>query len=132
MTKRFIGILCMALAISLVLGASSYAAEKETAGAKAKKAGQKVFNYPANVARESAAAVAETGKKGVGVVAKEIETVGQVVTGDLGKTKELITEPITGTAETGVEAAKGVKDIVEKPIKAAVGEKAGSAKSEKK
>lgn len=119
MTKKFVGILCIALAIGMMFGSISYAAEKETAGAKAKKAGQKVFNYPANVVKETASAVAETGKKGIGVVAKEVETVGQVATGELGKVEELIVEPLTGTAETGVEAVKGVRGIVEKPIQAA-------------
>lgn len=105
----------VALALCFILTTLSSAAEKETAGAKAKKFGQKLFSYPANVTKESVNVVADTGKKSVEVTTKEVTRVGEVVTGDVAKTKELVTEPIQGTAETAVSA---VEETAKIPVKA--------------
>jgi len=101
-----------------MLTSASYAADaqKETAGAKVKKAGRALFNYPANVTKESVNVVADTGKKGTEVVTKSVKRTGEVVTGDVAKTKELVTEPIVGVAETGKDA---VEQTVQVPVKAA-------------
>jgi len=112
---------CIALALSFMLTSVSYAATKGTevsTSTKVKKAGRALFNYPANVATESANVVADTGKKGTAVVANATKRAGQVVTGDVAKTKELVTEPLTGTAETGKSA---VEETVKIPAKAAEG-----------
>jgi hypothetical protein len=101
----------------------SCAAENETTGSKVKNFWQKLFNYPANVAKESAKAVADTGTKGVEVIAKEVKTVGQVTSGDVNKAGELVTEPIKGTADTVVTA---VTETVNAPIEAAKEEPAAA------
>lgn len=115
MNKKIFVFLCIVVALCFVLTAASYA---ETAGVKAKKAGQAVVNYTANVVKESVNVVAETGKQGAGVVTDAVKRTGEVVTGDVDKTKELVTEPLTGIADTGVTAVKETVDI---PAKAAKG-----------
>lgn len=86
------------------------AAEKETFGMKCKKFWQGLFNYSANVTQGSANVVSDTGKKSAGVVTQEVKRVGEVTSGELGKTKELIEEPVVGMAET-------VKGAVEETVK---------------
>ena len=113
MTKR---IIMSALIAMFLLTSVSFAAEKETAGPTAKNFWQKLFNYPANVTKESARTVADTGTKGVDVVVKEVKTVGQVTSGEVEKTGELVTEPIKGTADTAVTAVTETANI---PAKAA-------------
>ena len=113
MTKRIIAYACVALALCFILTAVSSA---ETGAQKARNFWQKLFNYPANVTKESVSVVAETAKDGTVVVTKEVKTVGQVTSGDVAKTKELVTEPITGTADTAVKAVEGTAKI---PVEAA-------------
>lgn len=121
---------CVILALSFMLVSMSYCAEKETTGAKAKNFWQKLFNYPANVTNESATVVTDTAKRGTNVVTKEVKTVGQVTSGEFEKTKELVTEPITGTAETTVKAVEGTVAV---PANAAKEEpKAAEPPAEKK
>lgn len=105
-----------ALVLCFALTSVAYAAEKETAGTKAKAVWKKVVNYPAKVTEESATVVTEAGKSSVGVVAKEVQRVGEVTTGDVAKTKELVVEPLTGTAETVVKATEGTVKV---PVEAA-------------
>ena len=96
--------------------AISCAVEKESAGQKAKNFWQKLFNYPARVAEESAEVVTDAGKGAAKVVTTEVKRVGEVTSGDVAKTKELIVEPLTGTAETTVTA---VEETVKIPVEAA-------------
>jgi hypothetical protein len=107
---------CIALAFCFILGGISYAAENQTAGAKAKTFWQKLFNYPADVTNESAKVVADTTQRGTNVVTREVKTVGQVTSGNVKKTKELVVEPLTGTAETTKSAVEG---IIKAPVNAA-------------
>lgn len=116
MKKKLFIYACVTLALCFMLTGISYSVEKETVGAKAKNFWQKLFNYPANVASESAAVVSDTAKSGTNVVTKEVKTIGQVTSGEIAKTKELVTEPITGTVETAVKAVEGTVAI---PVNAA-------------
>lgn len=111
---------CIALALSFMLTSVSHAAKgtEVSTSAKVKKAGKALFNYPANVVKESVDVVADTGKKGTAVVTKATKRTGEVVTGDVAKTKELVTEPLVGTAETGKSA---VEETAKIPAKAAEG-----------
>ena len=102
---------CVILVLGIILSTASYAEEKPSAGQKFSSFWQKLFNYPANVTKESVNVVAETSKKSTEVVTKEVRTTGQVVTGDVAKTKELVTEPITGTAETAAKAVEGTVNV---------------------
>jgi len=117
-------ILIVVLALCFILTSVSYAAEKENSGKSVKSFWQKLFNYPAKVTEESATVATDTGKRGVGVVTKEVKRVGEVTSGDVAKTKELIVEPLTGTAETAVKATEGTVNI---PVEAAKEEPAPAA-----
>jgi len=116
MEKKIFVYACIALAFCFILTGISSAADTETAGAKAKTFWQKLFNYPANVANESATVVADTTTRSTNVVTKEVKTVGQVTSGDFNKSKDLVVEPLTGTAETAVKAVEGT---VKAPVTAA-------------
>jgi hypothetical protein len=111
MKKRLFILVVAILAISVISASSSYAAGKESFGAKVKNFWKNLLGYPARVTEESASVVAETAKDGVSVVTNEVKRVAEVTTGDVAKTKELITEPITGVAETAVKATEGVISI---------------------
>ena len=115
MTKKLITYACVALALCFILTMVSNAAENQTTGTKAKSFWQKLFNYPANVTKESVGVVADTGKRGTDVITKEVKTVGQVTSGELDKTQNLVTEPIVGTADTAVKAVEGT---VKAPVEA--------------
>ena len=116
MNKRVVAIACATLALCFILTSVTYAAEGETAGAKMKRFWQRLFSYPANVTKESADVVVQTGRKGTAVVTDEVKRVGQVTSGDVEKTGELVTEPVMGTAEMTGEA---VKDTASIPVEAA-------------
>ena len=111
MFKRTIGVICIILALCVMLTAVSYAAEKESLGAKMKNFWQRLFSYPANVTEKSAGVVSDTALKGTNIVTNEVKTVGQVTSGDVAKTKDLVTEPITGTAEMTKNAVEGTVAI---------------------
>lgn len=128
MRNRVLGMVSLLLVFCFVAVSMSYAAEKGTAGGKVKSFWRRLFNYPAKVTEESVTTVAETGKKGTGVVTQEVKTVGEVTSGDIAKTKELVTAPITGTAETAVKA---VESTVKIPVEAAKEEPAPAAPENK-
>jgi hypothetical protein len=115
MVKKLLVVVCVVMAFCFILGGISYAAEKTTTGEKAKSFWQKLFNYPANVTNESAGVVTEAVTGTTNVVTKEVKTVGQVTSGSLGKTKDLVTEPLVGTAETTKKAIEGTAAV---PVKA--------------
>ena len=115
MNKRILRLACIVLTLVLVMSTVSFAAE-ESVGSKVKRFWRKLFSYPANVTNESANVVAETGKRTTNVVTKEVKTVGEVTSGDIDKTKNLVTEPITGSAETAVKA---VEETAKIPVEAA-------------
>jgi hypothetical protein len=121
MRKGYIAILCIISVFCLVLASVSYAAEKETAATKFKKFWQGLFNYPANVTEKSAGVVADTGKRGTEIMTKEVKTTGQVTSGELAKTKDLVVEPVKWTAEATKDA---VERTVKIPVEAAKSEPA--------
>jgi len=63
--------------------------------------------------------VTETTTKGVGTVVKTGEATVGVATGQIGKLKDVVVEPIKGSAETVVTAVEGSIKI---PIEAATNE----------
>lgn len=115
MNKKIIAIFCMVIVISFALASASHAEEK-ACGSQAKNFWQKLFNYPANVTKNSVDVVTDTAKKTTDVVATEVKTVGEVTSGDTEKAKDLVTEPVKGAAETVASAAEGT---VNAPIEAA-------------
>ena len=116
MNKKIAGIACMVLTLCLVLASVSLAEEKAGSDNSVKSFWQRLFNYPANVTKESVDVVTDTTKRAVDVVVQETKRVGEVTSGDVEKTKELVTEPITGTAETAVKAVEGTVNV---PVQAA-------------
>lgn len=111
MKNKIFVCICVLLAICFTMTGVTYSAEKESAGAKMKTFWQKLFNYPANVTKESASVVTDNTTRGTNVVTNAVKTAGQVTSGELDKTKDLITEPITGTAETTVKVVEGVVNV---------------------
>lgn len=111
MRKRVYVMLLAAIALSTMLTSVLYAAQKESLGMKVKNFWRNIFGYPARVTEESASVIADTGKKSVNVVTTEIKRLGEVTSGDVAKTKELITEPIIGAADTAVKAVEGTSKI---------------------
>jgi len=111
MSKRYISAVCVLLALCFFTASVSYAEEKETVGMKFKRFWQGLFNYPAKVTEKSVDVISDTGKKGTAVVTTEVERVGEVTSGDVSKTKELVVEPLTGAAETVKGAVEGAVKI---------------------
>ncbi len=117
MAKKIVAVASVMSALFFILSAISYAQEKRPAGEKAKSFWQKLFDYPANITNETAGVVTEAVTGITGVVTKEMKTVGQVTSGDLGKTKDLVTEPLVGTAETTKRAVEGAVGLAVKANK---------------
>ena len=111
MNRKIIAYVCVAVVACFAITAIAGAAEE-----KAKSFWQKLFNYPANVTKESVNVVAETGKKGTETVVNEVKTVGQVTSGDVQKAQNLVTDPVKGTAETARTAIEGTANV---PVTAA-------------
>lgn len=117
MRKKLLVSVLIITAVMVLATSISFAAEKESFGTKVRNFWRNLIGYPARVTEESASVVADTGKKGVGVVTSEVKRVAEVTSGDVEKTKELITEPITGTAETAVKAAEGTINVPSEALK---------------
>ena len=117
MGKRLLSIFCVILALSFIVLSFSYAAEtQQSVGAKAKNFWQRLFNYPANVTKDTTNIVADAGKGAVTTVANEVKTIGEVTSGNVEKAPELVTEPVKATAEGTYST---VKDTVNMPVDAA-------------
>lgn len=130
--KRKLFLLTVAmLAICFIVSGVSYAAENESFGAKVKNFWKNLIGYPARVTEESASVVADTGKNSVKVVTSEVKKVGEVTSGDIDKTKDLITEPINQTAQTAAKAAEGVVNIPSEAMKEKASESAQSQEESK-
>ena len=108
MVRKVSVYVCVALVLCFIVAGVAAAADNQTTGAKVKTWWQRLFNYPANVTNESVGVVTDTATRGTNVVTKEVKTVGQVTSGDVNKTKDLVVEPLTGTAETAKKAVEGV------------------------
>lgn len=117
MGKKLLTISCIILALSFVAFSLSYAAEtQQSLGAKAKNFWQRLFNYPANVTKDTTNIVADAGKGAASATADTIKTVGQVTSGDVDKAPQIITEPVKATAEGTYST---VKNAVNMPVEAA-------------
>ncbi len=124
MNKRIFGTIAIILSLSFIIASSSFAVEKETTGAKVKSFWQRLFSYPAKATDQSVSVVSETAKSSTTIVTKEVTTVGQVTSGDVAKTKDLVTEPAKGVGDTTYNA---VKDTANIPVEAAKEEPAKPA-----
>lgn len=115
--KKIAFMACVAIACCFVFitvsGAIEEAVNKETFWQKVKNFGRKIVNYPASVTQGSVNVVSTAGKRGTEVVTKETETIGGVAAGDIAKTREMVIEPFTGTADTAVKA---ITDTASVPV----------------
>jgi hypothetical protein len=111
MKKRLSVLTAVMLVIFAISASASYAEGKDNLGTKIVGFWKKLLEYPARVLEESASVVVGTAKNGITVVTDGVKRAAEVATGDLSKTKELITEPITGIAATAVEATEGIISI---------------------
>lgn len=83
---------------------------------EAKDAVKAVVQYPANVVSESVQAVGTAAENTAGMVNDTVKATGETLTGDVTKAPEIVTTPVTESANTVAEAAK---DTIEVPVKAA-------------
>ena len=82
---------------------------------------RKLFHYPVKATQETAGMTANTLQNtGEKVIAKTGENTAAVVTGDVAKTGQLVTDPVVGTLQTGGQTAAETVSI---PVKAAEDEK---------
>ena len=115
MKIKFSAVSFFIIILSLMSITIAYSQEKKTVGQKVKSFWQKIFEYPANVTNEAAGVASEAITGTTKVVTKEVKTVGQVTSGDLDKTGDLVTGPLVGAAET---TTKVVEDTTAIPVKA--------------
>lgn len=92
---------------------------------------RKLFNYPVKATKETGKTVGHTlSNTGEKVVAATGENTAQVVQGDLGKTGELVAEPVVGAAQTvGQTAAETVQIPVEAAKEEPAAEQTGADKA---
>ena len=95
--KKLALVLLVAFAAS-VMSINVFAAEQQESGFV--KFWRGVFQWPFNAAKDSAQVVGDTGVKAVGTVADEGKAIGGTLTGEEGSAEKLVTNPVTGTADT--------------------------------
>jgi hypothetical protein len=117
MKNKIFAVVIVLILISSFFTSASFAAEKETFGTKVKNFWKNLLGYPARVTEESASVIADTANNSANIVSNTAKRVGEVTTGDVAKTKGLITEPITGTAETAVKAGEGTIKVPSEALK---------------
>lgn len=98
--------------IACAISVNVFAADQENGFVKFWRG---VFQWPFNAAKESAQVIGDTGKKAVDTVADEGKAVGGTLTGQEGAAKDVVVNPVTGTAET---VKTGVVGTGEMPGKA--------------
>jgi len=95
--KKLVSLVLAVMVISCLVAGSAHAAEQESGFAKFWRG---VFHWPFNAAKDSAQVIGDTGVKAVSTVADEGKAVGGTLTGQEGAAKDLVTNPVTGTADT--------------------------------
>ena len=120
--RFFIILLTVILVFSLTASVAT-AAEKK--GSPFKDLVLRVFGYTKKTVEKEVTTVGEGIKKGADIVVEEVKDVGELVTGDTSKAKDVLVKPITGTTEMVGETAHGVitapieagKEIAEEEVK---------------
>jgi hypothetical protein len=110
--KKLALVLLVAFVTSMI-AVNVFAAEQQESGFV--KFWRGVFQWPFNAAKDSAQVVGDTGVKAVGTVADEGKAIGGTLTGEEGSAEKLVTNPVTGTADT---VKTGVVGTGEMPGKA--------------
>lgn len=110
MKKLALLVLALVIISCMIIG-SAQAAEQESGFVKFWRG---VFHWPFNAAKNSAQVVGDTGVKAVNTVADEGKAIGGTLTGQEGAAKDMVTTPITGTAETVKTGVVGTAEMPEK------------------
>ncbi|MFH0771936.1 MAG: hypothetical protein V1933_04890 [Candidatus Omnitrophota bacterium] len=69
------------------------------------------FQWPFNATKESATVVTDTAKKGVDTIAQEGKDIGGTLTGQEGAAKDIVVNPVKGTADTVETAVVGAANM---------------------
>ena len=102
--------------IAMMLCAVVPANVKAEEGNKVLNFFKKVFTYPFRVTKESVKVTTDTATKGAETTYKTGKAAAGVATFDVEKTKDLIVEPVVGSAETAKTAVEG---SIKMPVEAA-------------
>lgn len=111
--KLLVMLLVSVLAISFSMTAKAETADKPSSPFK--EAIMKMFGYGAKTTEKAVNAVGAGIKKTGDMVVDEAKDLGEVVTGEGSKVKDVLVNPVTKSAEAAGEAAYGV---VNAPIEA--------------
>lgn len=106
--KKLVSLVLAVMVISCVVIGSARAAEQENGFVNFWRG---LFHWPFNAAKNSAQVVGDTGVKAVNAVADEGRGVGGTLTGQEGAAKDVVTNPVTGTAETVKTGVVGAAEM---------------------
>jgi hypothetical protein len=115
--KLYISVIIIVIAFSLTAISQVFAEDKQPAPVKENKVVKffkDVINWPFSITKKGAETVARTVEKGTTTVVTTGSSAVESVTGKPEKLKEVIVEPVKGSAETAYTAVEGtVKTPVE-------------------
>ena len=101
------------VAMSLLFTSTAFAAEETKNGVG--DFFRKLFHVPAKTTEETAKTIGNTLQNtGEKVVAATGENTSQILQGDLGKTGELVADPVVGTAQTAGQTVADTATIPDK------------------
>lgn len=106
--KKLVSLLLAVMVISCMVVGSAHAEEQENSFVKFWRG---VFHLPFNAAKNSAQVVGDTGVKAVNTVTDEGKAIGGTLTGQEGAAKDLVTNPVTGTADTVKTGVVGAAEM---------------------
>lgn len=110
MYKRIAIILLILVVGFFFFVSATHAAEQENKVARFFK---NIVNWPFNIGKKGAEATGKTAEKAITTVADTATSTVETVTGQPEKAKDIVVEPIMGTAET---AATAVEGAIETPV----------------
>ena len=120
-SKKFFGLVMLGLFLSAIASTAFAAGDSENSLTGFFR---RLFNYPVKATKETAGATANTLQNtGEKVISKTGENTAAVVTGDVAKTANLVTDNVKGVAET---TGQTVSETAQVPVKAAEEEKPAS------
>lgn len=107
MKKSVLLVLAVAVVFCAAVG-TAHAVEQENGFVKFWRG---VFHWPFSAAKNSAQVIGDTGVKAVNTVADEGKAIGGTLTGQEGAAKDLIVNPVKGTAETIETGVVGTANV---------------------
>lgn len=107
--RKLVVIVLAALLVICNISDAAFSAEqvKSSQENKVVKFFKDVFNWPFSVTKQGAETVGRTTKSGVMTVTDTGTSAVQTVTGKPEKIKDVVVDPVKGTAETGYTAVEG-------------------------